>query len=376
MSLLSIAHTSYQLSEALLAPVLAILSRYRDPYLQQDLVSASCVHSLSLSGNTLAIGLVFPYPCAASYPELTAKLTEMLTVLPEINDIKLECRLEVPANNVTGAQANPALKNIKHVIAVASGKGGVGKSTTAINLAIALRLQGAKVGILDADIYGPSIPIMLGLTDFTPSSNDGKMMQPAKAHGLVAQSIGFIFKDEQAAMWRGPMAAGALTQLLAETDWPELDYLVVDMPPGTGDIQLTLAQKAQVSGAVIVTTPQDIALADAEKGISLFNKVNIPVLGIVENMSFHLCQACGHKAHPFGSDGGSKIAQRYQVPLLGSLPLDMGIGQSMDEGNPCIALEPDTQVSAIYKDIAAKVGAALALAQRQTSVSISISDDE
>lgn len=369
---MSIAHTNYPLSDALLASVLAILTTYHDPYLDLDLVSASCVHTLALKEGTLVIELVFPYPCASAHDKLAQTLTAQLVALDGIDAVQWQCRLAVPGVENT----NPALSQVKHVIAVASGKGGVGKSTTAINLALALSQEGAKVGILDADIYGPSIPIMLGLVGFKPQSEDGKHMLPAMAHGIAAQSIGFILSDEQAAMWRGPMAAGALTQLLAETQWPELDYLVVDMPPGTGDIQLTLAQKARVSGAVIVTTPQDIALADAKKGITLFEKVNIPVLGIVENMSFHLCTECGHKAHPFGSDGGSKIAQRYQVPLLGALPLDIGIGESMDQGNPCVVHKPDSQVSAIYRDIAAKVGAALALAQRQSSVSISISDDE
>jgi ATP-binding protein involved in chromosome partitioning len=369
---LSIVCTNHPLSDALLASVLAILSRYQDPYLQQDLVSASCISTLSLNAGQLTITVVFPYPCKSQYPLIEAALTEQLISLDDINAVNWQFSLSVPAEINT----NAALSQVKHVIAVASGKGGVGKSTTAINLALALSQEGAKVGILDADIYGPSIPMMLGLVGYKPQSNDGKMMLPAKAHGIVAQSIGFILTDEQAAMWRGPMAAGALAQLIAETKWSELDYLVVDMPPGTGDIQLTLAQKAKVSGAVVVTTPQDIALADAKKGITLFEKVNIPVLGIVENMSFHQCSECGHKAHPFGSDGGSKIAQRYQVPLLGALPLDIGIGQSMDQGTPCVAIAPDSPVSAIYRDIAIKVGAALALTTKQTSVSISISDDE
>lgn len=280
-----------------------------------------------------------------------------------------------PSDSSTFNHAEP-LKNIKQIIGVASGKGGVGKSTTSVNLALALAQEGAKVGILDADIYGPSIPLMLGITDFAPQSPDGKLMTCATKYNISAQSIGFMISSEEAAVWRGPMAAGALAQLLNDTLWPELDYLVIDLPPGTGDIQLTLSQSVPVTGVVIVTTPQDIALADARKGINMFNKVNIPVLGIVENMSFHICSECGHKEHPFGHLGGDKMAQQYQVPLLGELPLTLSIRQDLDQGKPTVVADPDGDTAKLYREIARKVTAQLAKTQTQTEVSIDISDDE
>ena len=249
-----------------------------------------------------------------------------------------------------------ALANIEHIIAVASGKGGVGKSTTAVNLALALSKEGYKVGVLDADIYGPSIPIMLGLSDFKPQAVGENKMTAANAYGIVAQSIGFIVKSEDAAVWRGPMAAGALTQLINETQWPKLDYLIVDLPPGTGDIQLTLSQKIPLTGAIIVTTPQDIALADARKGINMFQKVNVPILGLIENMSFHICSNCEQKEHIFGIDGGKKTAEQYKVLFLGALPLHVQIREAMDSGKPLVSAEPDSSFSQLYRDIAKKNG--------------------
>ncbi|MBT1445832.1 iron-sulfur cluster carrier protein ApbC [Shewanella sp. JM162201] len=365
---------NYQLPEPLLSSVLAILDAHIEPRLQQGLVSAGMVSKLGLKGRRLELGLVYPYPCQSSYKDTVMTLTRALATLDAIDEVECEIDLQVPVN--TGSTNTAAIPNVKNVIAVASGKGGVGKSTTAVNLALALAAEGANVGILDADIYGPSVPVMLGIADFKPVSPDGKMMTAAKVHGIAAQSIGFILADEQAAVWRGPMAAGALVQLINETSWPELDYLVVDMPPGTGDIQLTLSQKVPVSGAVVVTTPQDIATLDAKKGITLFNKVNIPVLGIVENMSFHLCPNCGYKEHPFGTHGGSNIAERYAVPLLGELPLNISIREGMDKGLPSVVAEPSGDIAAIYREIACKVGASLAKTKPQTGVSISISDDE
>ncbi len=371
---MSSSQQDYRLSDDLLEPVLAILEAFQDPYLKTGLVSANMVTKLAIEGKRLQLGLVYPYPCQTQYRDTVMAITNKLAVLDAIDEV--ECEIDFQPKHFSAiANASP-IPNVKQVIAVASGKGGVGKSTTSVNLALALAAEGAKVGILDADIYGPSIPIMLGVPNFRPESPDGVHMTAAFAHGISAQSIGFMLMDDEAAVWRGPMAAGALAQLLNETQWPELDYLVIDMPPGTGDIQLTLSQKVPVSGAVIVTTPQDIATADAKKGITMFNKVNIPVLGIVENMSFHVCRECGHKEHPFGSQGGSQIAERYQVPLLGALPLNLSIREDVDKGNPSVIADPDSEVSEIYREIARRVGAQLASSQVQPSVSISVSEDE
>ncbi|MCG9739138.1 iron-sulfur cluster carrier protein ApbC [Shewanella insulae] len=370
---MSSASQNYHLHDDLLGPVLAILDAHQDPYLMQGLVSAGCVTKLDIEGKRLQLGLCYPYPCQSQYRDTVMALTSKLAVLDAIDEV--ECEIDFQPAVISSGAVEP-LPNVKQVIAVASGKGGVGKSTTSVNLALALAAEGAKVGILDADIYGPSIPLMLGVPNFNPVSPDGKMMTAAEAHGIAAQSIGFIVSGDEAAVWRGPMAAGALAQLLNETLWPELDYLVIDMPPGTGDIQLTLSQKVPVSGAVVVTTPQDIALADAKKGISMFQKVNIPVLGIVENMSFHICSDCGHKEHLFGEDGGLKMAARYNVPLLGQLPLQLNIREDVDRGTPSVVADGESQVALLYKEIARKVGAQLALSQTQSVVSISISDDE
>ena len=276
--------------------------------------------------------------------------------------------------NKLNSTQDSALSNVKNTIAVASGKGGVGKSTTSVNLALAMSKLGYKVGILDADIYGPSIPLMLGLEHFKPEAIGEKQMTAAHAYGITAQSIGFLIDSEDAAVWRGPMAAGALSQLMNETAWPELDYLFVDLPPGTGDIQLTLSQKVPLTGAVIVTTPQDIALADARKGINMFEKVNVPILGLIENMSFHICSHCGHKAHIFGTDGGRKTAEKYQVPFLGALPLNVEIREAMDSGKPPLVATPDTEISLLYSGIANNIASFVAN-QTTDSVSISISDE-
>ncbi len=276
--------------------------------------------------------------------------------------------------NNPGSTQFSALSGVKNVIAVASGKGGVGKSTTSVNLALAMAKLGYKAGILDADIYGPSIPLMLGLENFKPQAVGEKQMTAAEAYNISAQSIGFLINSDDAAVWRGPMAAGALSQLINETLWPELDYLFVDLPPGTGDIQLTLSQKVPLSGAVIVTTPQDIALSDARKGINMFEKVNVPILGIVENMSFHICSNCNHKEHIFGVGGGKKTAEKYRVPFLGALPLNVEIREAMDSGKPSVAATPDAEITRLYTDIAKRI-AESADAKVTDSVSISISDE-
>ncbi|WP_414827832.1 iron-sulfur cluster carrier protein ApbC [Alteromonas sp. H39] len=255
----------------------------------------------------------------------------------------------------------PHVKNIKNIIAVASGKGGVGKSTTTVNLALALMQEGASVGILDADIYGPSVPIMLGNPDAHPQSSDNKHMQPLSAYGVVANSIGYLVPPEDAAVWRGPMASRALKQLLDETLWPVLDYLIVDMPPGTGDIQLTMAQQVPLSGAVIVTTPQDLAIADAQKGISMFEKVDVPVLGLIENMSFFRCSACGHKDAIFSEHGGEALAERYGLPLLAAMPLDKRLRAYADEGEPFVVAEPEDDISMRFREAARALSMQLAL---------------
>jgi ATP-binding protein involved in chromosome partitioning len=271
------------------------------------------------------------------------------------------------------------MNQIKHIIAVASGKGGVGKSTTAINLALALKARGAKVGLLDADIYGPSQQLMLGVAEgVRPEQQGGQFLLPVEALGLKTMSMGYLVTERTPMVWRGPMAGGALTQMLEQTLWGELDYLVIDMPPGTGDIQLTLSQKARVSGAVIVTTPQDIALLDAQKGIEMFRKVDVPILGIVENMAVHICSQCGHREHIFGEHGGQRIASDYGVPLLGSLPLSLSIREQTDSGRPTVLAEPDSPVTAIFLEVAAAVEQALAQ-QGDSAVQqfpdINISDD-
>jgi ATP-binding protein involved in chromosome partitioning len=258
------------------------------------------------------------------------------------------------------------LRNIRNTIAVASGKGGVGKSTTATNLALALKAEGASVGVLDADIYGPSQPRMLGCRD-KPDSPDGKTIDPNVSYGIQSMSIGYLVDEETPMIWRGPMVTSALEQLLGDTNWDDLDYLVIDLPPGTGDIQLTLCQKIPVSGAIIVTTPQDIALLDARKGLKMFEKVNVPVLGIVENMSTHICSNCGHEEHIFGAGGGARMAAQYNVDLLGSLPLDIRIREGVDEGRPTVAVEPDSPISAAYRAIARRAAAKLSLRAKDFS---------
>jgi ATP-binding protein involved in chromosome partitioning len=256
---------------------------------------------------------------------------------------------------------------VRNIIAIASGKGGVGKSTTAVNLALALSREGASVGILDADIYGPSIPLMLGVSNERPSSEDGQSMIPLRAHGLQVMSIGFLIDPDQPMVWRGPMVTQALNQMLQQTQWDDLDYLIVDMPPGTGDIQLTLSQQVPVSGAVIVTTPQDIALLDARKGLQMFRKVNVPVLGVVENMSTHLCTNCGYEEPLFGSGGGARMAAEYDVELLGQLPLDLRIREQTDGGRPSVVAEPEEAPAEAYLKTARKMAARLAMQDKDYS---------
>lgn len=338
------------------AGVEAALREFVEPSLQQNLMDAGAVEALDLDGDALTLKLRLGFPTARYRTELERALAEHLAGAG-VSRVALEIATDIQPQAV---QRNlKPFPRIKNIIAVASGKGGVGKSTTAANIALALAQEGAAVGLLDADIYGPSQPRMLGVSGH-PTSPDGKTIKPMEAHGIVCMSIGFLVDEEQPMVWRGPMVTQALNQLLNDTDWPELDYLVVDMPPGTGDTQLTLAQRVPVSGAIIVTTPQDIALLDARKGLKMFEKVEVTVLGIVENMSTHICSNCGHEEPIFGAGGGQRMAEQYHVPLLGSLPLDIGIREQADGGKPTVVAEPDGKVAAAYREIARRAVARLA----------------
>ncbi|WP_153099784.1 iron-sulfur cluster carrier protein ApbC [Paraburkholderia hayleyella] len=301
---------------------------------------------------SISVDLVLGYPAKTQFEALGTRVSNALHAVPGVTRVQVQVSQQIAAHAVQrGVQLLP---NVKNIIAVASGKGGVGKSTTAVNLALALVREGASVGMLDADIYGPSLPLMLGI-EGRPESPDGKSMNPLSRYGLQANSIGFLVEQDNPMVWRGPMATSALEQLLRQTNWHELDYLVVDMPPGTGDIQLTLSQRVPVTGAVIVTTPQDIALLDARKGLRMFEKVGIPILGIVENMGLHICSNCGHEEHVFGAGGGARMAQDYGIDLLGSLPLESSIREQADAGQPTVVADPDGRIAGIYASIARKV---------------------
>ncbi|OQW90925.1 MAG: Fe-S-binding ATPase, partial [Beggiatoa sp. IS2] len=314
------------------------LKEYVDPYLQKDLVSAKAIKTIQIDGSTVTVSVNLGFPSQGYNATLINELKTRLEALEGVTLAQINVANHVVAHAVQ--KGVPTLAGVKNIIAVASGKGGVGKSTTAVNLALALSIEGAKVGILDADIYGPSQPRMLGINR-RPDSKDGNSLEPLENHNLQAMSIGFLIDEETPMIWRGPMVTQALEQLLKDTRWRDLDYLIVDLPPGTGDAQLTLAQKIPVSGAVIVTTPQDIALLDARKGLKMFEKVSVPVLGVVENMSTHICSQCGHEEHIFGAGGGLRMAQESEVDFLGSLPLDIRIREETDSGRPTVIAEPE-----------------------------------
>jgi ATP-binding protein involved in chromosome partitioning len=331
---------------------------YLDPFLGQTLGDAKAVTDARVSAAGGSLDITLGFPCDDYHSELQQALHQHLSGLLGDQPLELRLRCEISAHAVQ--RTLKPLANVKNVVAVASGKGGVGKSTTAVNLALAWAAQGARVGLLDADIYGPSLPMLMGLSGQRPSSPDGKQLTPLRAHGVAVMSIGFLIDAEQPMVWRGPMVTQALTQLLGDSNWGELDYLVVDMPPGTGDIALTLSQRVPVSGAVIVTTPQDIALLDARKGLKMFEKVEVRVLGIVENMSLHVCSNCGHVEHIFGAGGGATMARQYGVPLLGELPLDMRIREDADGGRPTVVAEPDSARAQAYRLVARRAAAQLA----------------
>jgi len=322
-----------------------------DPNTGKDFVSGKAVKKIRIDGSDIAVDIQLGYPAKTQHEILKKLIADAIGAMPGAGRVSVDMTQKVMSHSVQrGVKLIPGVKNI---IAVASGKGGVGKSTTAVNLALALAAEGAQVGVLDADIYGPSQPMMLGIAG-RPESTDGKTLEPLEAYGLQAMSIGFLIDVDTPMVWRGPMVTQALEQLLKDTNWRDLDYLVVDMPPGTGDIQLTLAQKVPVTGAVIVTTPQDIALIDARKGLKMFEKVGVPIVGIVENMSMHVCSKCGHAEPIFGEGGGEKMCADYKVPFLGGLPLDIRIREQTDAGRPTVIADPDGKIAQIYREIARK----------------------
>ncbi|TDY01598.1 iron-sulfur cluster carrier protein ApbC [Thiohalophilus thiocyanatoxydans] len=342
------------------------LKQITDPNMEKDLVSAKAVKDIRIDGDKVSVDIELGYPAAGYKDKLAAQLKEKVEAVDGVGSAEFNISWKIVSHSVQ--KGVEPIKGVKNIIAVASGKGGVGKSTTAVNLALALSAEGATVGILDADIYGPSMPRMLGVTG-QPESSDGKTMQPMKSHNVQSMSIGYLIDEETPMIWRGPMVTQALEQLLNDTQWNEVDYLIIDLPPGTGDTQLTLAQKVPVTGALIVTTPQDIALLDARKGLKMFEKVEVPVLGIIENMSIHICSNCGHEEHVFGEGGGQRIADENKVDLLGSLPLDMSIRSSTDAGKPSVVADPDSRITEIYRDIARHVAAKLALKAKDHSAS-------
>ena len=330
----------------------------------KDLVSSRSARNVRVDGDDVSVDVELGYPAASQIQPMRRRVIDALKAAGASN-VSANVTMKIVAHVVQrGLKVMP---NVKNIIAVASGKGGVGKSTVAANLALALAAEGARVGVLDADIYGPSQPTMLGVSG-APESVDGRTLEPKENHGVQVSSIGLLVDADQPMVWRGPMVTQALQQLLGQTNWKDLDYLVVDMPPGTGDIQLTLAQQVPVTGAVIVTTPQDIALIDAVKGLKMFEKVSIPILGIVENMALHVCSQCGHTEHIFGADGGRKMAEQHGVELLGSLPLDIRIREQADSGRPTVVAEPDSAITSTYKEIARKVAVRIADKARDMSL--------
>ena len=344
--------------------IMTALQGVVDPNTARDFVSSKCVRNLSLSDGDVSFDVELGYPAKSQIPAFRKALVAAAKSVEGVNNVSVNIFTKVLAHAVQrGVQLLPRVKNI---VAVASGKGGVGKSTTAVNLALALAAEGASVGILDADIYGPSVPMMMGI-DGRPDSEDGQTMEPMENYGVQVMSIGFLVAQDEAMIWRGPMATQALEQLLRQTNWKDLDYLIVDMPPGTGDIQLTLSQRVPMTGAVVVTTPQDIALLDAKKGIKMFEKVGVPILGIVENMAAHVCSHCGHVEHIFGADGGKKMAADYKMDYLGALPLNMQIRLQADSGKPTVVSDPDSEVAALYKDVARKVAVSIAAKNKDFS---------
>ncbi|HEY5717320.1 MAG TPA: iron-sulfur cluster carrier protein ApbC [Motiliproteus sp.] len=346
------------MTNAMQAAIESLLGSYRVPYIGQTLSECKALKGSAVEGGVLRLQLQFGLPVVSLVERLKAELEPQLLAMAGVEAVEWQVGSKIVAHQ---AQKNmKSMAQVRNIVAVASGKGGVGKSTTTVNLALALAAEGARVGILDADIYGPSQGLLLGIGPGQRPITEDNMMRPITAYGVQAMSMSFLIDEDQPMVWRGPMVSGALQQLLTQTGWEDVDYLFVDMPPGTGDIQLTLSQKVPVTGAVIVTTPQDIALLDARKGIEMFRKVEIPVLGIVENMSLHICSQCGHSEPIFGEGGGQKIAAAYDTDLLGKLPLTLAIRQQADAGAPIVASDPDSDVARYYRDIALEIAARLA----------------
>lgn len=343
--------TVEQVSQALAAVI--------DPNTRKDLISSKSARNIRVDQGDVAFDVELGYPARSQIDGIRRQAIAVVRALPGVTNVSANVFQKIVAHAVQ--RGVKTLPNVRNIIAVASGKGGVGKSTTAVNLALALAQEGATVGLLDADIYGPSQPQMLGLAGKQPESKDGQSLEPLEAHGIQAMSIGFLLEDVETPMvWRGPMVTQALEQLLRDTNWRDVDYLVIDMPPGTGDTQLTLSQKVPVTGAVVVTTPQDIALIDARKGLKMFEKVGIPILGIVENMSIHICSKCGHEEHIFGHGGGEQMCKDYDVEFLGALPLELAIREMADTGKPTVVGAPDSRPAEIYRAIARRVAVKIA----------------
>ena len=341
------------------ADVKGALKSLIDPNTRKALVSGKSLKNIKINGNDLSLDILLGYPAKSVWDDIRVMVEAQIKAnLPDAGKVSVNVSSRVVPHAVQ--RGVKLVDGVKNIIAVASGKGGVGKSTTAVNLALALAAEGANVGMLDADIYGPSQPTMLGISG-QPVSRDGKSIEPMVNHGLQTMSIGFMIDgDDTPMVWRGPMVTQALDQLLHQTRWDNLDYLIVDLPPGTGDIQLSLSQKVPVTGAVIVTTPQDIALIDARKGLKMFEKVGVKIIGIVENMSTHICSKCGHEEHIFGAGGGEKMCADYDTEFLGGLPLDISIREQTDSGNPTVAADPDGNIAHVYKQIARRVAVKVA----------------
>ncbi len=356
-----------EMTEPLETRVRTILAGVIDSHSGQDFIGSGAVRGVGVAGANVSVDVLLAYPALSVQATTADTIKRALEADPAIAHAAVSVTSRVFAHEVQ--QGLTPLPGVKNVIAIASGKGGVGKSTVAANLALALKAEGASVGVLDADIYGPSQVRMLGL-EGKPDTKDGKRIEPKMRHGIQAMSIGLMIEEDTAMIWRGPMATQALQQLLGETNWSDRDSLIIDLPPGTGDIQLTLCQKIPVSGAIIVTTPQDIALLDAKKALKMFEKVNVPVLGIVENMSTHICTNCGHEEHVFGEGGGARMAAQYDVALLGSLPLDIRIREQADSGTPSVAAMPDSDIAARYREIARNAAARLGVRARNKSMGL------
>ncbi len=355
--------------------LLAALQTVTDPNTGKDFVSTKQLKNLQVNGGDVSFDVELGYPARSQVPTLRQALIGAARGVPGVGNVSVNVATKVIAHAVQ--RGVPLLPGVKNIVAVASGKGGVGKSTTAVNLALALAAEGAQVGLLDADIYGPSMPIMMGVSG-RPESLDGQNMEPLENYGVQVMSIGFLVDPDEAMIWRGPMATQALDQLLRQTSWKELDYLIVDMPPGTGDIQLSLSQRVPMTGAVIVTTPQDIALADAKKGVAMFEKVGVPILGLVENMAVHVCSNCGHVEHIFGAEGGKRYAAQKGIDYLGALPLSLAIREQADSGRPSVIADPDGEAARSYKAIARQVAIRIAAKAKDFSArfpAINISRD-